>query len=149
MQLMGEKMNIAYKVYKLTVNEYLEIESKMENMDTTTREQAKKSLDNQICSIVAIKNGQIIGIGRLIGDAAIYWCIVDVWVLPEYQGKGIGSNIVKALIQYVNENSFSGSSVSLFLMSAKDKEGFYDRLGFKRRPNEWEGSGMEMELDIK
>ena len=77
-------MEVTYKEYKLTVEEYLNIESKMENMDTTTIEQAEKSLANQQCSIVAVDNSKIIGIGRLIGDAAIYWCIVDVWVLPEY-----------------------------------------------------------------
>jgi len=53
------------------------------------------------------------------------------------------------LIQYVNENSIKETSVSVFLMSAHGKEGFYEKLGFRCRPHEHEGSGMELELDIK
>ena len=141
--------DIVYKQYTLTVDEYLSIESKMDGMDETSREQAKKSLSHQICSVAAFKSDDIIGIGRLIGDAAIYWCLVDVWVLPEYQGKGIGRQIVNWLIQYVKDNSIKDTSVSVFLMSAHGKEGFYKKLGFRCRPHEYEGSGMELELDIK
>ena len=115
----------------------------------TPQEQIKRSIANQLFSIVALKDNEYIGMARLIGDAAIYWCIVDVWVLPEYQGKGIGSEMVKRLIRYVKENSIPGTSISLFLMSAKGKEGFYEKLGFLRRPHGWEGAGMEMEIDIE
>ena len=142
-------LDIVYKEYNLTVDEYLSIESKMENMDTTSREQAEKSLSHHICSVAAFDGEKIIGIGRLIGDAAIYWCLIDIWVFPEYQGKGIGRQIVNWLIKFVKDNSIKGTSVSVFLMSAQGKEGFYKKLGFRCRPHEYEGSGMELELDIK
>ena len=142
-------MNIAYEQHTLTVDEYLSIESQMDDMDTTSREQVKKSLAHHICSVAAFDGDEIIGIGRLIGDAAIYWCLVDIWVLPEYQGKGIGRKIVNWLIQYVKDNSIKETSVSVFLMSAHGKEGFYEKLGFHCRPHEYEGSGMELELDIE
>ncbi|MCL2050629.1 MAG: GNAT family N-acetyltransferase [Lachnospiraceae bacterium] len=138
-----------YKQHTLTVDEYLSIESQMDDMDTTSREQARKSLSNHISSVAAFDGDEIIGIGRLIGDAAIYWCLVDIWVLPEYQGKGIGRKIVNWLIQYVKDNSIKGTSVSVFLMSAHGKEGFYEKLGFRCRPHEYEGPGMELELDIE
>lgn len=114
----------------------------------TTREQAERSFAHQLFSIAAVRDGELVGIARLIGDEAIYWYINDVWVLPEYQGKGIGSSMVKRLIQYAKETSIPGTSVSLCLMSAKGKEGFYEKLGFLRRPHEWEGAGMEMEIHI-
>ena len=91
---------------------------------------------------------EIIGMGKLIGDNAIFWCLVDVWVLPEHQGRGIGKNIVDRLVQYAKDNSIPGTSISVFLMAAKGKEGFYEKCGFLRRPHSWEGSGMEMEIDL-
>ena len=140
--------SIVYKQHALTVDEYLSIESKMEDMDKTSREQAQKALSNHICSVAALKNNEIIGIGRLIGDSAIYWCLLDIWVLPEFQSKGIGRNIVNWLLQYIRDNSIKGTSISVFLMSSKGKEGFYQKLGFRCRPHEYEGSGMELEIDI-
>ena len=50
-----------------------------------------------------MKDNQIIGIARLLGDGVIYWYINDVWVLPQYQGKGIGKNMVERIIQYVKD----------------------------------------------
>jgi len=68
--------------------------------------------------------------------------------LTEYQGRGIGSEIVKTLIEYVKKNSLPQTEILLCLMSAKGKEGFYEKSGFKSRPNEFEGAGMGMEIAI-
>jgi len=38
-------------------------------------------------TVVAVKNDEIIAIGRLLGDATIYWFITDLFVLTEHQGK--------------------------------------------------------------
>ena len=142
-------MNIICKEHKLSTDEFLSIESQMDDMDETSIEQAEKALANQICSVAAFNGNEIVGIGRLLGDASIYWILTDIWVLPEYQGKGIGRQIVNRLIQYVIDNSIKKTSVSVFLMSAQGKEGFYEKLGFRRRPHEYEGAGMELELDIE
>ena len=104
-------------------------------------------MDHTLFRVSVFDGKQIVGMARVIGDMGLCYYIKDVVVLPEYQGKGIGSNMVKRLIQYVKEASVSGTSVSLCLMSAKDKEGFYEKLGFFKRPCEWEGAGMEMEID--
>jgi len=141
-------MNITYKKHTLTADEFLTIEVKANGMLETTREQAVKALSNQICSVAAFKENEIVAIGRLVGDASIYWILTDIWVLPEYQGKGIGREIVNWLLQYIRDNGIKGSFAAVFLMCAKDKEGFYEKLGFCRRPNEWEGAGMEMQIYI-
>ena len=140
--------DIVYKEYTLTADEFVLFADKMGETDGMTKEQAEKSLAHHRCCLAAIMCDEIIGIGRLIGDAAIYWCLVDIWVLPEYQGKGIGKNIVSKLIEYAKNNSIPGTSISVFLMAAHDKEGFYEKCGFLRRPHSWEGAGMEMEIDL-
>lgn len=141
-------MQINYKDNFINANDYVLFEAKMGD-PITTKEQAERSLKNQLFSVAALDNGQIVGIARLLGDAAIFWYINDVWVLPEYQGKGIGSSMVNRLIEYVKAESLPGTSISLCLMCAKGKEGFYEKLGFIKRPHDWEGAGMEMEIDIE
>jgi GNAT superfamily N-acetyltransferase len=142
-------VDILYKEYAFTADEFVLFADKMGEADGMTKEQAEKSLANHRCCITAFMGDEIIGTGRLIGDTAIYWCLVDIWVLPEHQGKGIGKEIVNRLVQYAKDNSIPGTSISVFLMSAKDKEGFYEKCGFLRRPHGWEGAGMEMEIDLE
>ena len=76
-----------------------------------------------------------------IGDG-IYFTIVDVVVKPNYQKKGIGTQIVNMLIDYVDKETITGSRSSIQLIAEKGKEGFYEKLGFKKIPNEFCGSGM-------
>ena len=141
-------MNIIYKEHILTADEFVLFAEKMGESDGMTKEQAEKSLANHRCCIAAFMCDKIIAMGRLIGDNAIFWCLVDVWVLPDYQSKGIGKEIVNRLVRYAKDNSIPNTSISVFLMSAKDKEGFYEKCGFLRRPHDWEGAGMEMEIDL-
>jgi GNAT superfamily N-acetyltransferase len=139
-------LGIVYKEHTLTVDEFLSIESRMDGMDETTREQAEKALSNQICSIAAFNGNEIVGIGRLIGDAAIWWILSEIWVLPKYQRKGIGRQIVNWLLQYIKENGVKGSYAAVILVCAKDKEGFYEKFGFVSRPRNNRGAGMDMWL---
>lgn len=141
-------MTITYNENCITAEDYLLMESRMGD-PLTTREQAERAVAHQLYSIAAKDGDTIVGIARLLGDGAIFWYINDVWVLPAYRGKGIGSGMVKLLIQHVKQASLPGTSVSVCLMSAKGKEGFYERLGFRARPHAWEGAGMELELEIE
>lgn len=92
-------------------------------------------------SVAAIDNNTMIGMGRLIGDG-MYYMIVDIIVQPDYQGKGIGSNIVNRLTEYVHKETSAGGRSSIQLIAEKGKESFYERFGFKLIPNEFCGSGM-------
>ena len=114
-----------------------------------TEQQVQKGIDNCLFTVAAIKDDQIIGMGRLVGDGFLIWYIQDVIVLPEYQGKGIGKAIMKHLIAYIEANSLPNTTVTVGLMSAKDKEAFYEKLGFRVRPNEKEGAGMVMNIPVK
>ena len=141
-------MNILYQENTLTAQQYLDMERRMGEA-LTTPEQAERAIAHQLYSVSAYDGENLVGIARLAGDAAIYWYIQDVWVLPTQQGRGIGSAMVRMLIRHVKQSSLPGTNVSLCLMCAKGKEGFYEKLGFAQRPHAWEGAGMEMELEIQ
>ena len=139
-------LNIEYKENVLTANDYLMFIDTL-NEYVATEEQAELSISNQVFSIMALKNGKPIGIARLLGDKATYWIITDVLVLPKYQGKGIGKELMERLIQYIQENAPKGEHL-VFLLSNKGQEGFYRKLGFAELPNNEEGAGMAMEIII-
>lgn len=108
-----------------------------------SKEQTQAALSNSLYTVAVFENSQAVGMGRLIGDG-IYLVIADIVVNPVYQGKGIGSKIVSMLIEYTTKELPDGGRTSIQLISEKGKEPFYEKLGFKRIPNDFCGSGMKM-----
>ena len=108
-----------------------------------SKEQTQAALGNSLYTVAVFKNSQAVGMGRLIGDG-MYLVIADIVVNPVYQGKGIGSKIVSMLIEYTTKELPDGGRTSIQLISEKGKEPFYEKLGFKRIPNDFCGSGMKM-----
>ena len=83
---------------------------------------ARKALQNGILNVSAVKDGKLIGMGRLVGDGAMYWYLQEIIVLPEYQGLGIGTMIVEHLVDYAVKNSSTGKFTTIGGVSAKGKE---------------------------
>lgn len=108
-----------------------------------SKEQTQVALSNSLYTVAVFESSQAVGMGRLIGDG-MYLVIADIVVNPVYQGKGIGSKIVSMLIEYTTKELPDGGRTSIQLISEKGKEPFYEKLGFKRIPNDFCGSGMKM-----
>lgn len=90
------------------------------------------SLENSWYSIsVYSKENKIIGFGRVISDGVLHALICDVIILPEYQGHGIGSELLQKLIMKCKEHDI----LMIQLFSAKDKYQFYEKHGFEKRPD--------------
>ncbi len=99
------------------------------------REQVEKAINHSYYSVVLRENGESIAMGRIIGDG-LYFTIVDVVVHPDYQGKGLGTLIIKKLIEHIEQGVPAGGRVSIQLISEKGKEDFYVKQGFKLIPHE-------------
>jgi len=93
------------------------------------------------CFAVSVYNScdKIIVTGRIVGDG-IFYTIFDVIALPEFQGKGIGTIIMNELIKWFKSLP---NEPMLYLGASKGKEKFYEKLGFRPRPNEDVGAGMK------
>ena len=89
-----------------------------------------RALKNNLYDVVAVTDGEVIGMGRLVGDGVMYWYLQEIVVLPEYQGRGIGTAIVNRLLDYITEHTEEGNFTSVGLTAAEGKEGFYERFGF-------------------
>ncbi|MBD2870169.1 GNAT family N-acetyltransferase [Paenibacillus arenilitoris] len=78
---------------------------------------------------VVIRCGEdIVGMGRIVGDGAMYYYIQDVAVLPAHQGKGLGLRIMDNLLAYVESHCEGAGFVGLFASHGNDS--FYRRFGF-------------------
>ncbi len=110
----------------------------------TPVEHARKALQNGLVNVSAIYNGELVGMGRLVGDGAMYWYLQEIIVLPEFQQKGIGTMIVDHLVNYAKENSATGRFTTIGGVSAKGKEPFYEKMGFDIIPN-----GIKKMIEIK
>ncbi len=98
--------------------------------------------NNSRFAITALDGEKEIGSARIVGDGGYQFFISDVIVRPEYQRCGVGSGMLNRLIEKALETVEPGETIMVNLMSAKDKEPFYEKLGFMRRPNEERGCGM-------
>jgi ribosomal protein S18 acetylase RimI-like enzyme len=67
----------------------------------------------------------LVGAGRALSDGVWRAAIYDVVVLPERQGRGIGSRIVQQLVE------MAGADV-VTLYTAPGAERFYEKLGFRK-----------------
>lgn len=129
-----------YRENELSYKEYVSLRSSVDWMNFS-EEQQKKTIQNSLYTVTAVEQEQTIGMGRLIGDG-LYYLIVDVVVHPQFQGKGIGSQIIDMLLQYVDKETPVGGRSSVQLIAEKSKEDFYIKKGFKLIPHEYCGSGM-------
>jgi GNAT superfamily N-acetyltransferase len=102
------------------------------------------ALKNTLYSVVIYEDELAIGMGRVVGDGRISFFIKDIVVKKDHQGKGVGSLIMELLLDYIKANGARNAYIGL--MSTVGLEGFYEKFGFIRRPNESFGAGMIMYL---
>lgn len=129
-----------YKENALSYEDYYRLRESVDWLNFS-RIQTEKALRNSLYTVTVEDNNQIVGMGRLTGDG-MYFLILDIVVLPDYQNKGIGSKIVDMLIDFVDKETPPGGRSSIQLIAVRGKEPFYEKRGFKLIPHEFCGSGM-------
>jgi GNAT superfamily N-acetyltransferase len=106
------------------------------------RETIINALPNSLYCVCAYLNAEIIGMARIIGDGGLAYYIQDVIIKPDYQRKGIGTELMNKIMGYIRIHASDNTVIGL--MSAEGKETFYERYGFTKRPAGRFGSGMTM-----
>lgn len=101
---------------------------------------ARASLAASQIQISAYVGQTLAGYGRVVGDGVLYFYIQDLIVAPACRTKGLGADIMNALLAEVSKRAVPGAMVGL--MAAQGKEGFYERFGFITRPSDSFGASM-------
>lgn len=64
-----------------------------------TIEEVRTTIDNSFCFGVYLNNKQI-GFARIISDYVVFAYLMDVFILPEYQGKGYSKQLMKKVVEH-------------------------------------------------
>ena len=122
--------NLRIEKRRLKVNEYQALRGTTDWFSVDD-EVVEKSLKNDLFSVCVFNNMTLVGMGRIVGDDAIYFYIQDIIIIPSYQGKGIGVLIMNEIEAYLEENAFNNSFIGL--MAADGVQGFYHKFGYLER----------------
>lgn len=101
---------------------------------------AEASLLNSLHTVTVTYNNKLIGMGRVVGDGAMYFYIQDVIVDPDHQNRSVGTIIMKNIEGYLSEVAKQGATIGL--LAAQGKENFYSKYDYIQRPNTTLGHGM-------
>ena len=129
------------KINTLTTDLFLSL-YKSVGWDPPCREQVEAALKNTLATFTCYDGDTPVGMVRLLGDGGMSFYVKDFAVIPSYQGKGVGSQLLDSLEQHINQIRDPDWAVSLELISSKEAVGFYKRKGFEERPCDWDGPGM-------
>jgi len=89
-------------------------------------EDLKIAFSNSRYKCFVFDNEKLIGVGRALADGVDCSYLCDVAVHPDYQGMGLGKEIINKL------KEFSAGHKKIVLYANPGKEGFYQKLGFMR-----------------
>lgn len=103
-------------------------------------EGAAMGLANSWHAVVVRHGGEIVGMGRVIGDGGLFFMVVDIAVEPAHQGRGLGKAIMAALVERLRAAAPSRAHVAL--IADGEAHRLYAQYGFTlTAPG---GVGMQM-----
>ena len=107
-------------------------------LSSKTEEASRIGLNNSLYSVMLKDKDIVIGMGRGIGDGGCFCQVVDICVVPSYQGKGIGKLIMEYITNYIS--AVLPKSCYVSLIADGNASFLYEKYGFK--PTFPESKGM-------
>lgn len=89
-----------------------------------TVEQVRKTLTHSIC-FGAYVNGTFSGFTRVVTDTVAFAYVLDLFVLENYRGLGVGRRLVEAMLSHKDLQSTN------WLLGTQDAHGLYAKYGFQ------------------
>lgn len=80
------------------------------------------------------KDGRQVGGARVVGDGVSFGWLADVFVVPEYQGRGLGKFLISCVV-----DEPSCQAVGRLLLGTRDAHGLYEQHGWipLQAPDRW------------
>ena len=124
--------------YSISSDEFLEMVESV-GWKIYSREQVEKALKNTMYMVKATVDGKLAGIGRVVDDNSIVCMLTDICVKPKFQRHGIGLKITLELKKLIEENVSTGEKMQIELTPTAGNEAFYQKAGFKYKPDKITG----------
>ena len=132
--------NITF-THEITIEDYNDLRASVDFI-TIQPDRARTALRNSLYTLIAVEDGRPVGMARVVGDGGYVYFVCDVIVRPDHQSKGLGRRIIEQVLAWLEDQVSEGETIMVNLMSAMNKEPFYEKLGFHKRPFGNHGSGM-------
>ena len=130
--------------YSFSSDEFLEMINSV-GWKSYSKDQINKALNNTMYMVKASVDGKLAGIGRVVGDYSIVCMLSDICVKPEFQNLGIGSKIINELKRLIEDNVNEGEKIQIELTPTAGNEPFYQKAGFKYKPEKITGMYLWIE----
>jgi ribosomal protein S18 acetylase RimI-like enzyme len=88
-------------------------------------ERLRTALERADLALVAVQEDAVVGFVRTMSDGAFAVYIADILVLPDHQRQGIGSVLLRAVLDHYPLTTFHHQ----VLIAERDADGFYRRMG--------------------
>ena len=125
-------------INKVSVADFIELH-KAAAWKVLSAKEIKRSLKNSNFLVSSIEDGKAVGMARIVGDNATHGLLCDVIVHPDYQHKGIGTAMVKYLMDRVQEFANKHDQYIVELLPTPGNREFYQKCGFKYLPDKMDG----------
>ncbi len=93
-----------------------------------SRETVEQTLKHSLC-FGGYLSGQQIAFGRVVTDRAVFGYLADIFVLPDFRGRGFGSALVQAMLAHPDVRN-----LQIVLLRTRDAHGLYESVGFQPLP---------------
>jgi len=90
----------------------------------------QKTIDHCLCYGVYLEEGKQIGFARIATDYTVFAYLMDVFILPEFQGKGYSKQLMQTLI-----NDADLETCTVWMLKTSDAHGLYEQFGFTELKN--------------
>jgi GNAT superfamily N-acetyltransferase len=89
-----------------------------------SRPVVERAIENSLC-FGGYVDGRQIAFARVVTDYATFGNLVDVFVVPEYRGRGYGKLLMRTVMEHP-----SLQKLRRFTLATTDAHGLYERFGF-------------------
>ena len=132
-------MNIEYRNSLPSMDQFfpLFLTTGWNNTYRAAPEELERALVNSQVVVTAYAAQRLVGLGRVVTDGVLHAMIYEMIVHPDWQGKGIGTQILRNLLDWCEQRNIR----DIQLFCARGKRSFYEKNGFIARPDD--GPGMQ------
>lgn len=85
----------------------------------------KNTIENSLCFGLYKNDRELVGFARAVTDKTVFAFLMDVFVLNEYRGRGLGKMLVKHVLSHPELQTVR------WLLGTEDAHGLYSQFGFK------------------
>ena len=97
------------------------------------RSVVERSISNSLCFGVYLAGRQV-AFARVVSDRAVFAYLMDVFVLPEFRGRGISKALMRSILEHADLQN-----LRFFLLATRDAHDLYAQFGFQplTHPEYW------------